>query len=912
MARGTIQKFDQRAQIAGTPDYVVGGGELAATLTALGGGVAGRLKQMADRAAASEGELAGLNAGQVAGVGYLERRASIAAAAPEGELDLRPFLANAERQDHLDGIQPQFRTALARLFAAAPPEIQAQLKLNSGYRSEERQAQLYQAALAKYGSEEEARKWVAPPGKSRHQHGDAYDLQFGNDVARSWVHDNAGKFGLAFPMAHEPWHVELAGARGGAPEQPATGGLNPQPLALRHDNTIYGDAFDGAAIRSYGWRMQEGVSTAIGDAYDQFKDDPAGFAAALGGIRDQFSQDENFEDPRLRDLFDRSFTERSETYTRAVAQRHEARIMEEQAASYTAGYDAMTGDLEKQAFLLGANPEADRILAGQANLVLSNIAAAEAANVITPSAAAAQREQVNTTLAYARTNGVFASLPTPAAKQAFANDLLTNWANGEGPLTELGFTQVKALADQLSAQALQAQNQLTAESKAERARVQGLLDADVASIAATGVALDTEANDLDPERLAVLGIDTEAWQAQRDRARQGWEATAGMELETPAEINDRLTALQPVPGSPDFVRQGEIYNQAVTRAQDVLKARETDPLGQAAGAGAIELKPIDLSSADALTASLTLRAQQGNAVAAMYGTPASYFRPSERTGIANGLLDNPEMLPGFAVAVSQAFGDGAPAALSELSDAGPELAHAAGITLATGDASVATDMARVLAGRRDKTINVKLPSDTVMATAAASIVGPAIGQNPETGAAVKNVAGMLFEAQAAAMGFDPADIKDENSAAYAAYRHAINRALGASQVNGEQYGGLALVNGRQIVAPTGMAADSVEQLLHSMRPADLMQLPPIGSANGVPIGAGELAGGTLMTIGDGQYAVALGDPSSLTPNLVLGADGQPWTLDMYELERIQRTRQAPTTYPSQALSFPAPIKPGDN
>mgnify|MGYP002140046610 FL=1 len=60
-----------------------------------------------------------------------------------------------------------------RLFEMAPPDIRRQLQVYSGYRSPERQAQLWDAALKKYGSPEAARKWVAPPGRSQHGHGNA-------------------------------------------------------------------------------------------------------------------------------------------------------------------------------------------------------------------------------------------------------------------------------------------------------------------------------------------------------------------------------------------------------------------------------------------------------------------------------------------------------------------------------------------------------------------------------------------------------------------------------------------------------------------------------------------------------------------------------------------------------------------
>lgn len=107
------------------------------------------------------------------------------------------------------GLNPHFESGLQKMIAASGGKI----SVSSGYRSPQRQAELYQAALKKYGSEKAARKWVAPPGKSNHNKGLAADLKFADDATRRWAHANAAKFGLRFPMGHEPWHVEPAGAR---------------------------------------------------------------------------------------------------------------------------------------------------------------------------------------------------------------------------------------------------------------------------------------------------------------------------------------------------------------------------------------------------------------------------------------------------------------------------------------------------------------------------------------------------------------------------------------------------------------------------------------------------------------------------------------------------------------------------
>jgi hypothetical protein len=98
------------------------------------------------------------------------------------------------------------------------------LQIGSGYRSVERQAQLWQQALQKYGSPEAARKWVAPPGRSMHNSGKAADLWVnGKQISRNskegeWAHANAAKYGLHFRMGNEPWHIEPT--KGAAPETP--------------------------------------------------------------------------------------------------------------------------------------------------------------------------------------------------------------------------------------------------------------------------------------------------------------------------------------------------------------------------------------------------------------------------------------------------------------------------------------------------------------------------------------------------------------------------------------------------------------------------------------------------------------------------------------------------------------------
>jgi hypothetical protein len=110
-----------------------------------------------------------------------------------GDLDFLPALGNA----------------LSRMAAAAGTNISVQ----EGYRTRSEQAALYAAYLAGTGN------LAARPGTSEHEVGTAADISPGREVFGSL----ASRFGLAFDVPSEAWHIALmggGGARGTAP--PAT------------------------------------------------------------------------------------------------------------------------------------------------------------------------------------------------------------------------------------------------------------------------------------------------------------------------------------------------------------------------------------------------------------------------------------------------------------------------------------------------------------------------------------------------------------------------------------------------------------------------------------------------------------------------------------------------------------------
>jgi zinc D-Ala-D-Ala carboxypeptidase len=79
--------------------------------------------------------------------------------------------------------------------------------VNSGWRSPEYEEQLLHEAVSKYGSEEEAARWVATPTTSAHVSGDAVDI--GPFDATAWLSEHGADYGLCQIYSNESWHYEL-------------------------------------------------------------------------------------------------------------------------------------------------------------------------------------------------------------------------------------------------------------------------------------------------------------------------------------------------------------------------------------------------------------------------------------------------------------------------------------------------------------------------------------------------------------------------------------------------------------------------------------------------------------------------------------------------------------------------------
>ncbi len=117
--------------------------------------------------------------------------------------------------EHLPAVanlDPELRAAVQAATEAAG-EDGVEMVVSSGWRSVAYQQGLLDDAVVKYGSLEEALKWVSTPEVSSHVTGHAVDI--GYTDADSWLQQHGTDYGLCQTYGNEMWHFELAIDPGG-------------------------------------------------------------------------------------------------------------------------------------------------------------------------------------------------------------------------------------------------------------------------------------------------------------------------------------------------------------------------------------------------------------------------------------------------------------------------------------------------------------------------------------------------------------------------------------------------------------------------------------------------------------------------------------------------------------------------
>ena len=183
----------------------------------------------------------------LAAAGMMMASSSLMVAAPQQDANGLLFLANRHwtvsahyAPEVVDsGVRGQVRfmrkdaaDALKEMFDACRAETGVTLLSVSGYRSYQKQANIYRRKLRSVkGNEAKAQEYVAPPGASEHQLGLAMDIgqlnksslnqAFGKTKGGQWARENSWRFGFILRYDEpweavtgykfEPWHFRFVG-----------------------------------------------------------------------------------------------------------------------------------------------------------------------------------------------------------------------------------------------------------------------------------------------------------------------------------------------------------------------------------------------------------------------------------------------------------------------------------------------------------------------------------------------------------------------------------------------------------------------------------------------------------------------------------------------------------------------------
>lgn len=658
---GSFREVTGTARLSGIPSIAVETGQAARALAQVAGQLSSRLGQMADEAAVREATVAALADVQQdpGAASYQQARAVETAAASRAQVNAAPDVRNAisaAAQKH--GVDPAALMRIAELESSLNPKAKNPNSSAGGLfqfidgtaqaygladRFDPVQASDAAARLARDNAASLRKVLGREPTVGElylaHQQGAGgaakllgnRDADAASLVGADAVRLNGGRDGMTAGEFADLWVAKAEGRTGRAgPGAPAAPPRLP-PLALRRDGTIYGEAYDRAAMSAYSWRLDTDVSTRLTAIFDEHQNNPAAFAGEVQKLQQEYLTSEDLRDPQLREAFARNFAERSQGYALKVAALQQQRVQAEQRVAVEDGLSARALELEKKAYGLGAAPEGDQLLADELAQLNRSIDGAVASGALTAAEGAKQKERLAGTATRARVQGVFDAIEGSAAQEQFALGLLEDWKDGKGPVAKMPFAEVKALARTLYSEARSRTETQSAAARVERQRLKRLLDDDVASIEATGKPLDlAEAGtDLETIQASMTPVEYDDWLQRRDVAGQMFQASAGMEALPAPDILRRLDGIAPEPGTPGYAQDLAVYRAVEKKAEAVLKARAADPLGAAHQAGLVDLAPLDPSSGEAMEQSLQTRREQARLIADAWGEPVPLFRPDE-------------------------------------------------------------------------------------------------------------------------------------------------------------------------------------------------------------------------------------------------------------------------------------------
>ena len=348
--------------------------------------------------------------------------------------------------------------------------------------------------------------------------------------------------------------------------------------------------------------------------------------------------------------------------------------------------------------------------------------------------------------------------------------------------------------------------------------------------------------------------------------------------------------------------------------EQLLKSKKeqvnSDPLGWAERVGLEQPEPVNWDD----DASMQRHAEKARRVGQYLNQAPQFFSPIQRDALKDIVRVGGEKMAGTLGRIVKNFGADAPLALAEFAKEEPQAAWVGGmwldgqITRGANRQAIA-DAAKGIEMYRDKNFHKVIERNDSYRTAVTETLGTAFQANSA------NYAGALATADAIAEArFVQKGITKFDSTAVEVWQQALKEALGEHVADGKTYGGLAyqrtglswaLGTGKQnpILIPPNVRKDTFEQLINTIRHEDLIgdfgEGPMTGeraSASGARVGGNLLSmqalrKATLVSVDNGRYRMALGDPQSADTQWIKNQWGQDYVLDINALEPKLKQRR---------------------
>lgn len=662
-------------------------------------------------------------------------------------------------------------------------------------------------------------------------------------------------------------------------------------------DTVYGRAYDAAGTRTYLQALDATLRADMMAVYERDKDDPAALRRSMDALLTvHLDPRQGHVFPEIEADYRVAFARQRMSFEIEADRRAERRRAEENRAGFIERTNALNTDLARRIETFDAdNPAAGTAIAGAQAAIEAHYDAAVAHGILDADSAAEAKIKARREAAL----GFYRKQAAPLDADAVATMRRELGADfGKGDLDGLDGAGWETLQTELIA--------LEADKRAGNVQA----DNSYRQRADRFIGRVTAGFDIDPGEWSRFELDVgtaPSGESILAEARAGVELARQMRGETLAESAARLRTMRADLGrNPDDDALARLaFGENLLEAK--RKALTDDPIGYAEATGLVSATAMagEVTEPDGLAALFAARASNASLLADRFGIRPRYLKPGEAAIIADMLAAEPAAASAMAVALSDGAGNRATAILAELAGEAPTVAHALGLAIATGQPHIAAEAAQVRKLRAEKIYTAKMPDDHAFTLAASEVIGSSLAQMPRVQSALLGTARALFEKTANEQGFDPASIGTAGTAAREAWEAALDRAAGARMVGGEKHGGFAEVNGARIIVPPDMPAYLPATLLQRMTDDDLQALDPAWAPNTIGFDARDVRGGRLVAMGDGIYAVALGDPDSDDPMYMPAPDGAPWLLDLRMLRRMQDRRGAtgfdPASLPVNAI-----------